>query len=261
MPVLKTSFYVNADIPLNSLKFQKQVTGDWKESHERLIELSDHDPETVSRLLDWLDSRDYKSPFPDDVSRGTKSDEHVSDLTDTAETLSAYQMNKTTDDSILGRFRRLVPPASSRRTEAEKYEQWSQRSSSNHSHVAAGFDFEPTLMCHAKLYLLADYSCIQDLKNLRYQCLGTALLHMSKFLPDACITKNVATLAGLVYANTPQKKRSLEPLRNLISSFVAAHSSELDGASMDDLIQKGGDFAVDLIKKLGENVTQLHHSE
>ena len=113
-------------------------------------------------------------------------------------------------------------------------------------------------MCHAKLYLLADYSCAQGLKNLCYQRLGTAMLHMSNFLPDEGITENVATLAGLVYANTTQKKRPLEPLRNLISSFVAAYSSELDGASMDNLIQEGGDFAVDLMRKLGENVK---HSE
>ena len=253
----ETPFHANVDTLSKSPKFRAQFGGDWKENREGLTKLPDHDPETVSRLLDWLNTGDYESPYPDDVGRSKSSEEQAVDLKDSVKTSSVGPAANatTTADSNRENLPKVVPQTCPTKTQAEKYEEWSQRGPSTDPTAAGGFDFEPTLMCHAKLYALADYVCLPDLQNLCYQRLSTAMLHVNRFFPDEWLTENVANLARLVYANTPQETGRIEPLRHFVSSFIAVNISEFVGTGIDDFFHEGGDCVVDVMKKLRDEVS------
>ena len=111
------------------------------------------------------------------------------------------------------------------------------------------YNLESVLMCHAELYVLADYLLLQNLKNLYYQRLGTAMQLMNRFRFDEVVTQNVADLARLVYRGTTNRTGHPEPLRNFVSSFFAANITEFVGGGIDALIDEGGDCAVDISNK------------
>ncbi|KAL8977620.1 MAG: hypothetical protein Q9177_006595, partial [Variospora cf. flavescens] len=64
---------------------------------------------------------------------------------------------------------------------------------------------------------------------------------------DAALRANVVTLIRFVYDHTDSLTNSVEPLRRLVTSFVAVHYKAVKGPEFDLLLSEGGGFPVDLV--------------
>ena len=151
-----TSFLAHASILEKSEKLRAIVQGRWKDS----IELKNvlEDPETIGRLLEWLYTGDYESPYPaeDPHPEHPQSYAELPELhrSPFAAWPSQHTKECLADMSSSEADPGLVSP------KAETFEQ-----------CAASFtkpryllNFEATLLAHAKLYVLADYMLLPSLQ-------------------------------------------------------------------------------------------------
>lgn len=113
------------------------------------------------------------------------------------------------------------------------------------------FDFEETFLAHAKVYALAHYKSIDALKALAQERLSRILLKLHPMGPNPHLAINIVNLATYVYSNTDSLSNSEEPLRNIISQFVALNFAawQRDSRSLE-MMCSGGDFVRDVLSKL-----------
>lgn len=144
---------------------------------------------------------------------------------------------------------------------------WAERLHSTELPSLHDLDFEAILLTHAKLYTLADYMLLTTLKVQAFQRLQSLLGFISApsiyaSPPDVAILNlplintpligNLITLVRYIYRNTPQLKSENEPLRDLISTFIAEHYEQFgdDQREVASLMVEGGEFQEDLHSKM-----------
>ena len=241
----------------------------------------DWDPETVGRLLEWLYSGDYESPYPTKVPQpGAEVLEVPVPETSVPSNSNAKEGSQSTpkSESAKGSQRPLIPLAKYpfnetdpelRPCDAEAFKQWVLK----FPHSPCVLDFQASLLTHAKLYALADYMLLPTLKAQSFQRLKALLLFISAptyssaantatlSLPvtNTPVIGNIVALVRYVYANTTRLESEDEPLRGLISTFIALHYDQFDdeGGEVSELVKQGGDFVVDLHDKVRRNVIAL----
>lgn len=238
-----TRFFVHRDILVyQSQPFSDALTGEWREATDHRIDMTDWDSETVSRLVQFLYTGDYHYPAPAPVSptplQPKLADEPVPERTDEPSPLLnrpltplekcvAVAMPPGIDDHVGD------PP-------------WLDEKTS-----PAGLNFKETLLAHAKVYVIAHYKSIAALKALAQRRLSTIILKLHPLRPDPHLTMNIVDLVIYVYAHTDSLSNSEEPLRKIVSQFVAFNfSTWYTHPEAAGLMGDGGDFVKDVLSKM-----------
>ena len=145
---------------------------------------------------------------------------------------------------------RSVPSICHLGTQHTDFVRWSKSESSQTQEHC----YNATVMSHAKVYAIANFAGLPILKQLAHHRLADTLLSLGRhdLGPEASLM--VADLARYVYANTDGFD---EPLRQIVSSFIAINIDRLDTAVTDVLIQEGGECVVNIVNKVRERFS-LH---
>ena len=195
------------------------IEGEWADNKK--IELLDWDEETVTRLLDWLYLADYAVPSPKSTCLPNSDD---------TEKLSVLQASDRPDKSA----------------EFEKYadvcEQFGKHKIS----------YSAIVMAHTKLYVMANYMLLPRLQQVAFRHLKSILLFLGVLEAGTPPIADLVMVTRYVYANTAAFINSDEPLRRLFTSFIAINFFVFKGREVDELIEEGGDFAVDLAAEVRE---------
>ena len=275
-----TSFLAHASILEKSETLRSVVQGRWKDSVERKIMLEEWDPETVSRLLEWLYTGDYESPYPAEAPRSDAglpgcfpetSMPYNPDVRGIPPVIPQSESPKSSRRPLTPianiSFNKADPEVKS--SNAEAFKQWAAKSSKK----LCVLDFEAALLTHAKLYALADYMLLPTLQAQVFQRLKALLVFISaphtlsylsfpspsEPIANTPVIGNILTLVRYVYGNTIGLESEKEPLRNLISTFIALHYDQFDdeGGEVVRFMEQGGDFQADLHDKLRRNEMAL----
>ena len=114
-------------------------------------------------------------------------------------------------------------------------------------------NYTNVFLCHAQLYVFADAQDIQPLKLLAldelYAVLGVFELYPGRI-------GDIVQLLRYVYANTVSPSQGTEPLRQMISNYVAFETDTLnkDGRFAASMIEDGGDMLRDYMSCVSKNV-------
>ena len=251
-----TKFIAHPDILEKSETLRAIVQGKWKDSTELKVVLEDWDPEIVGRLLEWLYTSDYESPYPTEVPQsGAKVLEISAPKTSVpSDPKTKTKFQSTPKSENAGRSLRALTPFAElhfhqgvinpsdaeafqeRAAEREIPGRW-QREEASERLQGEAYDFEAALLAHAKLYALADYMLLPALQAHVFERLKALLIHikeptqtdhtglttLSSPLKDTQIIGNIITLVQYVYLNTTKLQSEEEPLRELISTFIASN--------------------------------------
>lgn len=120
----------------------------------------------------------------------------------------------------------------------------------------AEHDFEEVFLAHAKVYTIARTFEIEALCILALQRLLRTLVNIGPVPPGSALVGNFVELARYAYATIPGAQ---DPLRNLVSQFVALNFTSMQTQEMRKLMKGGGDFVGDLMEKV--NVTLVAGGE
>lgn len=276
----QTAFLAHASVLEKSEKLRVIVQGRWKDSTEHKILLEDWDPQTVGRLLEWLYTGDYESPFPAEAPQPKAENLEVP-----AQNTSVHPnpdakvpQSSPKNESAKGSQRPLMSLADIpfnkaepelRPSNAEAFKQWA----SKYPHSPCVLNFEAALLTHARLYALADYMLLPALQAQIFQRLkalfsfistaaytsSSGVATLSLPLANTPVIGNIITLIQYVYANTTRLESEDEPLRELISTFVALHYDQFDdeGGEVLEFMAQGGDFQGDVHDKVRRNEIAL----
>lgn len=230
-------FFVHKDILAHqSQPFANATDGVWTESTERKINLEDWDAKTVGRLVQFLYTGDYKYPgYP------------LSEIPEEP-TVKEQSAPKSPEDSELfpgtltpSLERVLGTSATPRITDST----WLELVDTSN------FDFEETLLAHAKVYALAHYKSITMLKALAQERLSSVLFALHPLNHNPHLPTNIVSLATYVYENTDSLANSAEPLRNIVSNFVVLNFPAWQAhPEAVEMMCGGGDFVRDVLTKI-----------
>jgi hypothetical protein len=107
-------------------------------------------------------------------------------------------------------------------------------------------------LMHAKVYCFAHQFLFSRLEDLALQRLTQLLLKCDT--PTDPFFLGLADIIRLVYGATPNSKPN-EPARELLSQYVALKYTILSEESMKALITEGGDFMIDVTRKLARRIS------
>ncbi|KAJ5737559.1 uncharacterized protein N7483_002684 [Penicillium malachiteum] len=110
-------------------------------------------------------------------------------------------------------------------------------------------------LLHAKVYCFAHQFMFSELEELSCQRLKQ-VLHESD-VPSDLFFRPLAEAIRLVYGSTLAQD-STNPARTLLYQYVAFNYPRLSDAILGPLVAEGGDFAVDLSRKLAEKAQSYH---
>lgn len=223
----------------HSQQFKDATSGPWKESQERKILLQDWDEETVGRLVQYLYTGDYRYPNP---SLPEKPPGGVAE-TETEKVPSAPE---------LGRTGALTPFAECVQGTAWEHPGLPMTDASWLESVnTVEFDFEETFLAHAKVYTLAQYKSIVALKVLAHKRLSQTLLKLHPLGRNPHLAANITTLSAYVYAHTDSLTSSEEPIRRIVSQYVALNFAAWQAdPQAEQMMCDGGDFVKDVLRKI-----------
>lgn len=263
---------VHSDILSQSETLAASVNGPFKETTESLVKLVEWEVDTVTSLVQWFYTRDYDTPLPAPVrDPNTKVEEAASACSvglKQPQGLSAIPKGRAAPNSATEAppeaLRIDVPiPAhggyllSHQMSNLESLMQFGHqvsRPDANGEKIDFKYTFTTTLMCHAKVYALADYLLLSDLKKLAYKGIDLCIRIIEHLGLDEHTIKDVATLARYVYAHTndhkPGDSENEEPLRKRISTFIAANLRNFRGPDALELENAGGELVQDIFEKV-----------
>ncbi len=189
----------------------------------------DWDDETVGRLLEWLYADDYSSPdpgvtqvipSPTSQHRTAKSgspdpqDEQQPRQTSSGSSDSATNsddgftiMNVSEKPKAENSNRPLTPVMSlqfpnpdtkPKYCSAETFTAWKETCQPRSNTLT----YEVTLLCHAKLYALADYMILADLQAQAFRRLQNTLDFINNFEALTPVVNDLVKLVRYIYANT-----------------------------------------------------------
>lgn len=245
----QSRFLVHRDILTSqSQPFRNAVSGVWKESTERKIDLHDWDRDTVGCLVEFLYTGNYSYPDPDPASAV------VSDRTapPPAAAVRARSLRDRSPDE-LSRSRPLTPLEQclprclpeNRETDAERLSGFAPE---HH-------EYREPLLTHAAVYALACYKDVRPLRCLALRRLVMTLGAISPVRADARLPPGIVDVVRYVYAHTDALRSSEEPLRRVMAQFAALNFPALQTRpDFAELLAEGGDFVNDLMAKVSRRL-------
>ncbi|OAG43198.1 hypothetical protein AYO21_02484 [Fonsecaea monophora] len=114
------------------------------------------------------------------------------------------------------------------------------------------FSYGEPLLAHLEVYSFAKYHLLSELQELALQRSIVTLRKMDCTVELA--EQEVSKAVEFVYANIPADRGNEEPMRKLLSQFAAMNYTSLLHGSFEALIARGGDFALDLARKLSRRL-------
>jgi len=243
------TFYVHGDIlSQNSQPFKSIVDGNWEESVKREINLEEWDADTVSRMIEYLYTKDYAwqkngkfKPVPVIVPEESPSVEHSPDVVRPLTPISGLMEYR-------GKRRRLC------------------QCDDQLGHVDKEETLGELFLVHAKVYALANYRVIEKLSELALD----RLLHLLSVFQSTEYNPQqigyIVELVSYVYENTCWRFGKPEPIRRAVTRFIALELTKLNSTGeISVLMSTYGDFACDLLSdltrriKLAEVQTGMEH--
>lgn len=215
------------------------ITGDWKESTERVIALEDWGGDTVGRFVEFLYLGNYQYPDPEPL--------HSSP---TREVGGNVPVDLVLKDEELSQNRPLTPLGDcipvSLRLEQKMDKETRLRQFSPLEH-----DYKEVLLAHSNVYALAQYKDVIALQSLSLENLLMTLMSIDQLEPRTHLAANVIALLGHVYSHTTVLVSSEEPMRRLVSQFAALNFPALQQTEgMEGLLYRESDLARDLMQKV-----------
>lgn len=278
-PELKP-FYAHASILSRSDTLKALIGGGWKDSVDRQIKLEEWDVETVGRLLEFLYSGDYNSPYPE---RGS-SIVTVADIREEQaappqdENRSNHRIaDRDADDVFTDNYGHQDASINISNTETltdssaqhfggglhqrhkplvESFEVWIR----DCGYLPAELNFEAILFTHAKIYCLAGYMLLPGLRALAVRYLKAILEFIEPLVARSPAINNLVAVVRYVYANTSRPQYGEEPLQKLLSMFIATNANGFKddgGGEVSRLMYEGGDFAMDVWSKASTHMGLL----
>ncbi|KAL8814098.1 MAG: hypothetical protein Q9223_006655 [Gallowayella weberi] len=244
----KQQFSAHAQLLVKSATLCKIVEGQWKDSNDRTVNLEEWDPSTVQQLLEWLYTGQYNATTMVEVNATNISTRDLHAPT----THAHVQANTELVNIDQGDNRHELEPSSVTNSSRPVSPLFNSASD-----CVAARAIGCTLMLHAKVYALAQYL---QLGNLKHQALHNikTVLSSIKVLEDKPLLLNyIVDLVRYTYSSTDSLVNSKEPLRDLVSTFAADWFEVFEGPHVDVLIAEGGDFVVDLMSGVRKNVQDL----
>lgn len=263
----KKRFLIHSAILAKSPSLRPIVDGKWKESVDRKLDLEEWDEQTVEQLVEWLYSG------------------HYTRLKVTSEALDKHPYDHRSKTSLVRlKIGSLAGPSPQHSKEAipasgsisdsdeETYQIPTQLGkiqchgdrvgvAAHECLVADGRIAEmrntlensaqpgSTLVQDAKVYALAQYLQLVGLKRLAFHNIQDVLTAKAVFGRLPRMTGAIVDLSRYTYAHTDALSNSEEPLRALVSTFVAMWLPNLRGPDVDVLMSEGGDFVIDVMAK------------
>lgn len=135
-------------------------------------------------------------------------------------------------------------------SQEKKFDLWNSHSTTS----SLQLDYETTLLAHAKLYTMANCFLLGELKTLALQQLQICLISLDNPSPESPVVSNITALMQYVYANTVRLKKKDEPMRKLVTSYVAFHFTALRSNDFMQLLVEGGDIVDDVLTKLRRRI-------
>lgn len=115
-------------------------------------------------------------------------------------------------------------------------------------------DMGAAILIHAKVYSFAHRFLLPSLEELALQRLTQILILLDDSETQSLFPSLVDAI-HLIYDATPSGKIQDNPARKLLSQFVALKFTALSGEKLDMLMAEGGEFAVDVTRKLARRLT------
>ncbi|KAL8769873.1 MAG: hypothetical protein Q9209_004311 [Squamulea sp. 1 TL-2023] len=112
-----------------------------------------------------------------------------------------------------------------------------------------------TLLVHAKLYALAHYLQLTTLKSLAFGAIEAEIESIEELQPQ--LLANIVQLARYVYTSTDTLVISTEQLRDLVATFVGNWFHVFHGPDVNNLLEEGGEFVVDVMQKVQQHVKDI----
>ncbi|KAL8952131.1 MAG: hypothetical protein Q9222_001943 [Ikaeria aurantiellina] len=281
-------FYVHAGVLARSEPLRQMTTGSWKEKEEKTIIWSKWSIEVVEKFIEWLYRDDYSCPYPRPaasmegtaitatkekqtakphlVDRGAEERDYKAIAEPKASEfgIQASKKRKTGSSSFLSlkeivRSNSLVSPTTS---QPEAFELWM----GHMLYIPEDLDYFATLSTHVQLYLMGHQYLLDSLKLMALQRFGAVLMSIWILSNEAPIIGNMISLIREVYLGTgPGDNEEEEPLRNLVTTFVASHFSNFKNSGIERLTASreecDREFTTDLVRKLMLRMATLEKGE
>ncbi|KAH0834571.1 hypothetical protein FOPE_03683 [Fonsecaea pedrosoi] len=246
-----------------SPSLRKLVEPGWKESSEGCIDWRHTRSQTVERILTWLYLRDYQSPDPvprkiglepvadvvlEEPQPGVEPPEPAEpDLLEAEDPELQHAIFESCSIrplTPLGKCAGVPPVVTARKTAAGVFE--------GLEFPHKDFSYWEPLLAHLEVYSFAKYHLLSELQELALQRSIVTLRKMDCTVEFA--EQEVSKAIEFVYANIPADRGNEEPMRKLLSQFAAINYTSLMHGSFEALITRGGDFALDLARKLSRRL-------
>lgn len=114
------------------------------------------------------------------------------------------------------------------------------------------FSYWEPLLAHVEVYSFAKYHLLPRLQELALQRTIITLRKLDCSVELA--EQELAKVIEFVYDNIPADGNREEPMRKLLCQYAAANYTSLLHGSFEALITRGGDFALDLARKLSRRL-------
>ncbi|KAL8679525.1 MAG: hypothetical protein Q9186_004207 [Xanthomendoza sp. 1 TL-2023] len=248
------SFYVHANILARSEVLKKAVEGSFREREESKIVWPHWTVSAAEAFLEWLYKDDYPCPYPvpvippveasedktsiDTATKRSLPEEDVdNDVLPTSTPDSAPVAKKQKPDAPSATLQPLSElfwsgPMSPRSiSQAEEFDTWTGHQLWSPDQL----DYHATFMLHAELYVMGCHYMLDELKGMAWQRLRAVLVTIGRPSMESNVIGNMIDLVRYVYNETGQIDEEEEPLRNLITTFVALHLPSFKNSGIEDM--------------------------
>ncbi|KAL8804439.1 MAG: hypothetical protein Q9182_002544 [Xanthomendoza sp. 2 TL-2023] len=134
-------------------------------------------------------------------------------------------------------------------SQAEEFEKWTGHQLWRPDQL----DYEATLQTHAELYQMGDFYKLDELKNMAWERLKSVLISIGTPVAGSRVVANLVTLIHFAYKITSDTGNEKEPLRKLLTTFVALHFTRFK-AEVHEMImspvESNREFASDLVTQV-----------
>lgn len=287
-------FYAHAGVLAKSCVLEKVVTGWASETQHRKIKWPEWSADIIDKFLEWLYTGDYTIPYPKEVVRPEMHDSDVQfhesaegeaheegvapegfpvelqeqewnssaeaepvQQPDSPRALTSYlEPRKTGPLTPLNDLAWEGCRAAEKTTHAETFDPWMLLNNSLYP-----LDYEATFMTHATLYVIACQKDLADLKNMAWQRLRALLVEIGAPDAESPIIGNMVALIQYTYRETGVSELPEDPLRDLVTSYVAIYFTKFRGAEVDALFSSRAaddrEFVVEIMDKVRQSMENL----
>lgn len=122
-------------------------------------------------------------------------------------------------------------------------------------------DYNPTFTTHATLYIIACEKDLPELKNMSWQRLRSLLIDIGSPVLGTPLIANLVALITCTYRETGVSELTVDPLRDLLTSYAAINFTLFQGAEVDALFASQAaddrEFLVELMAKVRQSMQNL----